>query len=96
MAYSPRRVANKGVRAEARLAAKWKVRRVGGPGRPDFVVKGMAVENKHWDRRNVHAGIVRKVHQAGVRVLNSSGRKGFTSGARRQARILGITLTRRR
>lgn len=96
MAYSPRRVANKGVRAEARLAAKWKVRRVGGPGRPDFVVKGLAVENKHWSRRKVHAGVVRQVHQKGIRVLNASGPRSFTRQARIMARLLGIRLTRRR
>ena len=96
MVYSPRRVANKGVRAEARLAAKWKVRRVGGPGRPDFIVKGLAVENKHWSRRKVHAGIVRQVHRAGIRILNASGPRSFTRGARQLARLLGVRLTRRR
>ena len=93
---SPRRAARKGTRAEHRVARALGVERVGGPGRPDFVLEGVPGENKHWAARPVHAGMIRKAHRHGSGIVNASGRKGFTKGAKRLARDLGIRLMHRR
>ena len=88
-----KRAANKGFRAEQRVARVLKVKKVGGPGRPDFVAKGRNIENKHWDTRAVHAGAIRKAAVDGRHVVNASGRKGFSKGAKALAAQLGIRLS---
>lgn len=94
--YSARRVANKGIRAEVRVNKKLKCKVLGGPGRADYDCKGTLVENKHRDTRAVHAGFVKQAHRQGAKVLNASGRKGFSKGAKKLASELGIKLTRTR
>lgn len=93
---SPRRAARKGTRAEYRVAKAFGVDRVGGPGKEDFVLDGVPGENKHWTARPIDASIVKKAHSKKVGVINSSGRKGFTKGAKGLAKDLGIRLTNRK
>jgi hypothetical protein len=93
---SPRRAARKGTRAEHRVARAFGVTRVGGPGRPDFVLNGVPGENKHWTARAIDASVVRKASARGVGVINSSGRKGFTRGAKILAKGLRIRLVNRK
>lgn len=84
----------KGTRAEIRIAKSLGVKRLAGPGREDFRHRGKAIENKHHDRRNIHAGFIQQAHDKGRDVVNASGRKGFSAGAKALAKKLGIRLTR--
>lgn len=92
MGYSARRGANKGFRAEVRVARRLRAKRVGGPGRPDLLVKGVPAEVKNWSARAVHAGQIEKAYRHGSRVVIASGRKGFSRGAKAVAEELGIRL----
>ncbi|MFY0572885.1 hypothetical protein ACN28E_54905 [Archangium lansingense] len=71
---------------------------VGGPGKPDCLLsKDRLAEVKDWCRpvsaSHVRAAASKRMYRGKKLVMAAIGPGGFTRGARREARKLGVALT---